>query len=175
MGIPLEIERKYLIERPSEEMLGALDGARYLDIVQIYLVSEWGTAHRVQRSVRDDGAVFLTETVKRRRSDRTAEEYERSITESEYEELLLLRDPCRSPIKKRRYVILHGVHKLEIDLYPFWERTAVLEIELEREDEEVSFPAYLTLLREVSGETALKNHALALRVPKESELRRNWH
>ena len=172
MNAPLEIERKYLIERPKTELLAGQAGARYRDIVQTYLQSEEGSARRVRKSVYDDGRVLFVETVKRRKSDLTAEEYERTLDRKEYEELLLLRDPARAPIEKRRYIIPYGAHVLEIDLYPFWERTAVLEIELASEDEAAEIPPYLTVLREVSAEKALKNRALARHVPDENEVRR---
>ena len=171
MSCPLEIERKYLIDRPNEQALLSLEGARYRDIVQTYLLSEKGEARRVRKSVYDDGRVLFVETVKRRKSDLTAEEYERTLDQKEYEELLLLRDQTRTPIEKRRYIIPYGTHVLEIDLYPFWERAAVLEIELASEDEAAEIPPYLTVLREVSAEKALKNRALARHIPSEEEVR----
>lgn len=171
MSSPLEIERKYLIERPSEESLASLAGAHYRDIVQTYLVGEKGEARRVRRSVYDDGRISFVETVKRRKSDLTAEELESELDEAAYEKLLLLRDQTRVPIEKRRYMIPYGTHVLEIDLYPFWARTAVLEIELASEEERCEIPDFLTVLREVSAEKALKNRALARCVPDEDEVR----
>ena len=47
----------------------------------------------------------------------------------------------------------------------------VIEIELTSEDEQVVLPDFLTVLRDVSAEGALKNRALALRVPLEEEIR----
>ena len=172
MSFPLEIERKYLIDLPNEEMLKELSGMQYRDIVQTYLVSEKGEARRVRKSVYSGGRVSFVETVKRRKSDLTAEEYERTLEEQEYEDLLLLRDSLRAPIEKRRYEIPFGNHILEIDVYPFWTRTAVLEIELASEDERAEIPDFLTVLREVSAEKAFKNRALALHVPDEDEIRR---
>ena len=166
-----EIERKYLIDRPCEQTLRSLDGARYRDIVQTYLVSEEGSARRVRKSVYDDGRVTYVETVKRRQSDLSAEEYERTLDEQEYARLLREADQTRTPIEKRRYMIPFGAHLLEIDLYPFWARTAVLEIELASEEEEAALPDFLTVLREVSAEKALKNRALARHVPEEEEIR----
>jgi CYTH domain-containing protein len=80
-------------------------------------------------------------------------------------------DALRQPIEKRRYMIPFGAHLLEIDLYPFWERTAVLEIELSSEEDAVELPDFLTVLREVSAEKAFKNRALALHIPSEDDVR----
>ena len=168
---PLEIERKYLIDRPSEEMFRAFSGVRYRDILQTYLLSEQGEARRVRESRYENGEIVWQETVKRRVNDMTAEEYERDLTKEEYERLLLLRDGELRTIEKRRYEIPYKGHVLEIDVYPFWKRTAVLEIELSHEDEEIHLPEFLSVLREVSAEKAYKNRALARRVPSESEAR----
>jgi CYTH domain-containing protein len=171
MKTPIEIERKYLIDRPCEQTLRSLAGAHYRDIVQTYLASEKGSARRVRKSVYDDGRVAYVETVKRRQSDLSAEEYERTLDEEEYARLLREADQTRTPIEKRRYMIPFGTHLLEIDLYPFWGRTAILEIELASEEEEVTLPDFLTVLREVSAEKAFKNRALALHIPSEDDVR----
>ena len=173
MNAPLEIERKYLIDKPSEADLCARFSARYRDITQTYLLSRSGEGRRVRRSVFDDGRVLYQETVKIAVSVLTSEERERTLDAEEYERLLLLRDPERQTIEKRRYVIPYDGHILEIDVYPFWERTAVLEIELSTEDESFTLPAFLTVLREVSAEKAFKNRALALHVPREEDIRRD--
>jgi len=48
-----------------------------------------------------------------------------------------------------------------VDLYPFWQDQAVLEVELEQEDDLISIPPELTVLREVTGDAAYKNAVLA--------------
>ena len=59
---------------------------------------------------------------------------------------------------------------LEIDVYPFWEHTAVLEIELPDEGAPVSIPPQIRVLREVTADRRLKNAVLAQRIPDEREL-----
>ena len=162
----LETERKFLIAMPDEGVLRAQPGAICDEIVQTYLLSKEGVTARV-RARRGVGGVVYTATEKRRLSDLTAIEDERIIGEEEYRSLLLLRDPALSPIEKRRYAIPFGGHTLEIDIYPFWERQAVLEVELPSEDAPLSLPPYLELLREVSGDRRYKNVSLARAVPAE--------
>lgn len=115
-----------------------------------------------------DGAIFHTE--KLRRTDRTCVEREREITRAEYETLLRQQDPDRVTIHKERYCLPEGGLVFEIDVYPFWRRLAVMEVELQREDQGFTVPRGLRVLREVSGDWRLKNAALAGHVPPEEEL-----
>ena len=70
-------------------------------------------------------------------------------------------------MEKTRVCVPHGDHLLEIDIYPFWKKQAVLEVELESEDTPLTLPPYITVLREVTGEKAYKNRALAAHIPEE--------
>ena len=49
----------------------------------------------------------------------------------------------------------------EIDVYPFWSKIALAEIELNSEDAEVKFPEQIKIIREVTTEEAFKNASLA--------------
>lgn len=161
-----ETERKYLIEMPDEGMIAGLQGAESSAIVQTYLVSPEGVTERVRR--RDYGdRVVCYHTVKRRISAMSAEEEERIISPEEYEMLLMRADERKRPIVKTRWCIPHEEHVAEIDIYPFWKHQAVLEIELESENTVVSFPSWLTLIREVTGDHAYSNNKLSVKVPEE--------
>ncbi len=161
----LEIERKFLIEKPSEEWLLAA-GARCDDIIQTYLLAEEGTTARV-RARRREGKTTYTVTEKRPVTSRCAWESEREITEEEYRALLDRADPTCRPIQKRRYTLPNGGFLLEIDLYPFWQRTAVLEIELPQEDTPFSLPPEIVVLREVTEDLRYKNSSLSKSIPAE--------
>lgn len=161
-----EIERKFLIAMPNEQMLAALPGAECDAIVQTYLLAEAGITSRVRRRTTRAGVVY-TATEKRRISAVTAIEEERRIGEEEYRALLLRADPALRPIEKRRYTIPYEGLYLEIDVYPFWKRTAILEIELPSEDAPYTIPPYLTLLSEVTEDRRYKNVSLARAVPEE--------
>ena len=73
----------------------------------------------------------------------------------------------RSPVEKRRYYYPYAGLTFEIDVYLFWKRQCVMEVELEREDQAVSFPPDIEIIREVTGDKAYKNFALAAKVPEE--------
>ena len=129
-----EIERKFLIRMPCVAQLLALPNATDSEITQTYLLSEPHATARVRRRVYATHTVY-THTVKRRVTAVTAEEDEREITRTEYDQLLRSADPARQPVRKRRITLPCGIHTAEIDIYPFWKRQAVLEIELSAEDE----------------------------------------
>lgn len=169
MPTAFEIERKYLIRMPDVARLKGEAGASVARMTQTYLLSETGT-HRV-RKIEKDGRVFYVETKKHRISDLTAEERERHLTAAEYEALLRLADTERRPIEKTRYTVplSDGIHYMEIDVYPFWRHTAVLEVELRSEDEQFELPTYIHVIREVSQDRRFKNYALARDIPDESE------
>ena len=161
----MEIERKFLIAMPSPDRLMA-EGAVGDDITQTYLLSEEGVTARVRRRESATGVEY-THTEKRRVTDATAVEDERVINKEEYETLLKTADPTLTPIRKRRWSLPYGGRLLEIDVYPFWQRTAVLEIELPAEDAPLALPPYLTVLAEVTSDKRYKNVSLAREIPEE--------
>lgn len=165
---PFEIERKFLIEMPKEADLLSMEGAFCDEILQTYLVSRGGLTHRVRRRAHG-GEVGYTETKKTRLTDLSCIEEERQIGKEEYEALLRLADGALSPIEKKRYCIPYDGRLLEVDIYPFWQRSAVLEVELPTEEAAFSLPPFIRVIREVSGEVAYKNLSLARRIPNEPE------
>ncbi len=162
----IETERKFLIAMPDIGVLLSEPGARADRIVQTYLLSPRNVTMRVRRR-EGRGRVTYTATRKRRLSDMSAIEEEREITEELYRTLLSAADPALRPIEKTRISVPYGGRLLEIDLYPFWERTAILEIELPSEDAPFELPPYLTVLREVTGDKQYKNVSLAKKIPEE--------
>ena len=46
-------------------------------------------------------------------------------------------------------------------VYPFWDSQAIVEIELNDENEEIRFPAELKVIREVTEDDGFKNASLA--------------
>ena len=161
-----EIERKYLIDLPDERFLTAQPDCAVWDIEQVYLLGEPGETRRIRRVV-EKGQTRCYQTTKRKVSVATAEERESQIGESEYNRLRAERDPSLQTILKRRYRIPFAGRTLEIDIYPFWQRQAVLEIELESEEELVHIPDWLRVRREVTSEKRYKNVALAREIPAE--------
>ena len=167
-GNPVEIEYKYLIRYPDAGLLESQPGCSRVGIRQTYLLTDPHVTERV-RSWDENGTVRYFHTEKRRISDQSAQELEEEISCERYEELLRKADPERSVIEKVRYRIPYKGNMLEIDVYPFWSRQAVLEIEIGEENEEARIPSWLTVLRDVTSEKAYRNKALAKRIPEEDE------
>ena len=161
-----EIERKFKIAMPSTEALLAMEGAQYSDIVQTYLLCEEGVTSRVRRR-EGRGGVRYTATEKRRITAVTAVENERELSEEEYRALLETADPDLTPIEKRRITVPYGGYLLEVDIYPFWQNTAILEIELPSEDAAFTLPPAIRVIEEVTADYRYKNVSLARKIPEE--------
>lgn len=167
-GKHCEIERKYLIRYPDIAHLEAQPGCEKWEIVQIYLAeTEPGLVRRI-RQVTSKGEVKYYKTFKRRLSALSAEEEEGEISQFEYIRFTREGDAGRRPISKVRYRIPYEGHVLEFDVYPFWDDRAILEIELESEEETPQIPEYVQVIRDVSDAPEYKNRMLAAKVPHES-------
>ncbi len=163
-GRHYEIERKYLIRFPDIQTLLAQEGVEQWEIVQIYLTvsAPWET--RRIRQVVSGGEIKYFKTFKRHLTDMTNVEEEGEIDQLEYIRLSRQMQPGCRPLGKTRYRIPYEGHVLELDVYPFWRDRAILEIELEREDEDAAIPGYVHIIRDVSDNPAYKNRQLAERV-----------
>lgn len=154
-----EIEIKLLIAMPDFPLRGEISCD---DIEQTYLVSPEEITERVRRR----GTKYF-HTIKKRLTMMSADESEREINEGEYRELLKKRDPEKRTIRKTRHVIPYRGHMLEIDVFEFWKKTAMLEIELQSEDEKYELPDFIKVLRDVSEDKRYKNNHMAKEIPEE--------
>ena len=160
-GKHYEIERKYLIRYPDIGTLKAQKGVEQWEVVQIYLtVSQPGETRRI-RQVVSNGEIKYYKTFKRHLSSVKNEEDEGEIDQMEYIRLSHEMQPGCKPLGKTRYRIPYQGHVLEFDIYPFWTDRAIMEIELERENEGAALPDYVQVIRDVSADIAYKNRSLA--------------
>lgn len=159
-----EIEMKYLITMPDERMLKKQSGCQTWEIEQIYLTAGPGTTRRIRR-VTENGEDRYYKTFKRRVSAMTAEEDEGLISREEYEAYCAERNPELKAILKKRYRIPYADQLLEFDVYPFWTDRAVLEIELESEDQQTIIPNWVNVLKNVTADFRYKNVSLAKAIP----------
>lgn len=164
---PMEIERKYLIRYPDLLRLEDLPNCSKVDMIQTYLKNQPdGTEARV-RQRGQDGNFVCYRTEKRRISDTTRVEVDRRIDVKEYVSFLSEADPERRPIRKTRYCLTENNRYYEIDIYPEWSKQAILEIELNSEDEEIVFPDSIKVIREVTADKAYSNFEMAKNMPEE--------
>ena len=157
---PFEIERKFLVEYPDLEMLKQLPNCQRIEIIQTYLTAPEGEESRVRQRGADGNYIYI-QTTKKKVSDVKRVEVERRLTKDEYLRLLMDADPTCRPIRKTRYCLTHNSQYFEIDIFPFWNDKAIVEIELSDENIAIDFPAFLEIIREVTDDAAYKNASLA--------------
>ena len=154
----IELEKKFLIEYPDISALAKYNPIKY-EIEQIYLTSEIGS-HRIRKRVHF-GIPTYFETLKIRITGSMCHELEDVISAEEYEELKKKSDPEKYPIYKDRYVFAYGEKVLELDVFPFWDDKAFLEIELDSERDSYSVPPEIKIIEDVSDNPRYKNNYLA--------------
>jgi CYTH domain-containing protein len=161
-----EIERKYLIRMPDAAYLA--ENARPSQIEQTYLLHEDPlVTERVRRRGRE-GDWRCTHTVKLRVNDLRRVEDEREVGEEEYRALLRRADPGLRTIRKTRWVLPWKGQDFEIDVFPFWEDRALMEIELTEEGQAVELPPAIEIVREVTADRRYSNAALARAIPEDA-------
>ena len=159
----MEIERKFMIAMPDESFLALMDRT---EIVQTYLLGEKGSTERVRKRGRE-GDYTYTHTVKYKISNISRREDEREISREEYNELLKRADPERNTIYKYRYCYEHAGLVWEIDVFPFWEDKAFMEVELVSEEQALDFPPNIRIIRELTDDKRYTNAALAKHIPED--------
>lgn len=162
LGIPehLEIERKFLIKYPDIKSLKSIKTCRKIPITQAYLTTPDEGYFRIRKRGSGDKAVYI-KTVKIKISDIKRIEIENYISENEYNDYLANKEYVTGIISKDRYCIVYNSTYYELDVYPFWNDKATLEIELLSEDQGYKLPPFVELIREVTFEKEYRNLALA--------------
>lgn len=159
--IPTEIERKFLIKKPSEASIRELGCVSASNIIQTYLKPKnKATERRIrQRGTAEDGFNFYY-TEKEDVAHGTRNEREKKLTPTEYISYLSEADTSLHQISKVRYCFIYNNRYFELDIYPFDNEYAILEIELNNINEEVEMPP-LEIIREVTDDKSFRNHSIA--------------
>lgn len=167
LPIPLEIEKKYLIEKPS---LAAIPVPfEIINIEQYYLktVKEGGENRLRKRGQK--GVWLYYQTQKWKKNPGVRIEKERLISEKEYENAFRNRDSRFTGIKKQRCCFIWQEQYFELDFFqeprgdqcPLEEDESLLEIELTEENKKVSIPPFLKVIREVTEDKQFSNREIA--------------
>lgn len=155
---PIEAERKFLVE-----IVGELPECREFEILQTYLKEKDGLESRV-RMRKENGKYVYFLTTKRFVSVNERVEIEREISQMEYEALLAKANPAKHPIRKRRQCFEWDGRYLELDTFVEPPRPHhLLEIEHVSMDDEISFPPFLKVLKEVTDDPEWYNMNIALK------------
>ena len=162
----IEIERKYIIKMPNIDILSKQEEYTESRMIQIYLPADKGQTHRIRKRLYQ-GKTVCTETKKVRIDKISSTEIEREISESEFSTLsrLILEDT--RPINKARYTFVYKGQLFEIDVYPEWSKTAIMETELPSAECKAEMPPFIEIIKEVTGEKSYSNRGMAEAFPKE--------
>ncbi|MGN1416381.1 MAG: hypothetical protein ACI4XF_06035 [Oscillospiraceae bacterium] len=153
----MEIERKFLIEKYN----GRISDEQVWDIVQTYLVRTDPDIQRRVRRITTGGKVTCYYTEKRFIGHGVREENEREISAEEYECLKREADPSLTEIIKRRRIFVYDGKTLEMDEYPFSDKYASIEAELDSITEEIKLPDFIHVIKEVTADPRYSNSAIA--------------
>jgi len=153
-----EIERKFLIKQSAQ-----LDAhcTERIEIVQTYLEKADPEIQRRVRSMTRNGVCRYYYTEKKFISPAERLENESEITLEEYNSLLSQADKALVPIIKTRRILPYEGQRFEIDSYPFSSELATMELELENAEQNIIFPPFVSVIREVTGDKRYSNAALA--------------
>ena len=162
----LEIERKFIIYMPDLAALTAMPEYTSSRITQIYLEGEHGITHRVRMREYPEKRV-ATETKKTRIDAMSVVEEEAVISESTFAEKAKMIARGTRPVIKTRHTFTLDSFTYEIDVYPEWEKQAILEIELPSRETRVDIPSFIRIVREVTGDRAYSNASLSHAFPEE--------
>lgn len=159
--VPIEVEKKFLIERPDNKTLKELNAAEST-LVQIYLKANGNTERRIRiRRFKNGCSYYYTE--KKPCSTGGRIERERLITANEYFALLCEADSSCSPIAKIRYCFVYKDQYFELDIYPDEHEQAILELELSDEANEITVPPNIKVIEDVTDNAAYCNRSIAKR------------
>ena len=161
---PYEIERKFLIKYPDLEFLNKLSTCSKVEIVQTYLNLSENSEEEVRVRKRGlNGNYIYFKTTKRKLTDIKRIEVEKRLSKEEYLELLRNTKDKRQIIKDR-YCLSYDNQYFEIDVYPFWNDKATIELELDNENQEIKFPPFIEVIKEVTGDKEYSNSQLAIKI-----------
>ncbi len=156
-----EIERRFLIFMPNVSFLEENCKEKW-EVTQAYL-----KGHSRIRSIKKGGKTVYIKTIKTRISDIKRLEKEWEITKTEFLNGLKEIEEGTSKIVKTRFVYEFDNHFFEIDIFPFWQDRAILEIELKSETEQFNLPPFTKVIKEVTNDRRYNNYSLAKTVINE--------
>lgn len=159
--VPKEIERKFLIQKPTPEMMSQFEMLSWTNIVQTYLKSNDPS---VERRVRQRGteatgySFYYTEKTDIGLGERL--EHENRIEQADYVAHLADADTSLHQVVKSRCCFVYENQYFELDTYLFSDEYAILEVEVNDIKDGVTLPPF-TYIAEVTDDEKYRNRSLA--------------
>lgn len=168
--VHMEHERKYLIRMPSKSFFSD-NVVLTSSIEQTYLSKPYSMYEERVRAEYAHPAEhpIYTLTTKTTWSSTSRKEENRTLSYSEYM-FFYTSDTREETLLKIRHLFPTRRHLFEIDIYPFWERYAILEVELSFPEQKVHLPNCLHVIAEVTADKRFSNRRLAIKHITEEEL-----
>ena len=154
------VQRRFLIEYPDIEGLESLPNCERVEITQHYLRSDETRELRIRKRGTHDWNTFYLTEMEIDGARRHLVRRER-ISLREYETLLTQADPARRPIEMTRFCLTYAGQYFEIDVYPYWDDQAIIQIELPDEQAPIHFPPQVKVIREISDDASYRNSVMA--------------
>ena len=133
----------------EQDIVGKSKWSKESRMVLINFLEDYQTAYALKRydyleSIFSDDALIIVGHV--------VEKPETDMTD---------RKELNLPTKEVELLKMNKNQYFEIDLYPFWDDKAIVEIELNDENQDIELPKQLKLIREVTDDPNYKNSSLA--------------
>ena len=160
LGLPQPVteERKYIVE-----VTGQLPETIDSDITQTYLVGDPGTEIRLRRRSWSSGKVVNVHNTKKYTAPGEQIETDRLVENALYESLLQQADPYRQTIHKCRQSFIWRGQYFELDTYHgSLEGLVILETKGIADAEDVNFPPFIRVKKEITHDQNYTNYNLAL-------------
>lgn len=155
---PIVEERKYVVE-----IVGDIPSVNESEITQTYLSSDPNSEVRLRKRSWGKKDVFVL-TTKKRVSATEQVETDRQITTSLYESLLQQADPYRQTIRKTRRSFIWQGQYFEVDTFEApVQGLTILETKGVEANEQVKFPPFLKVVKDITANTDYYNYNIALR------------
>lgn len=165
--VPLKFERKFLISMPDVNKMLEFVKYEMVQIMQTYLISDSPNVEKRirQRGIKENYTYLYTTQKQVSISTPTVIRTEKRISEKEYLSLLTSADISLHQIRKNRYCFVYNNLYFELDIYPFWNDVAILEIKLTEQNQELAIPSFIQVIREVTDDMNFKNYSIARAIP----------
>ena len=149
-------KKKYLIKLPDASILKNM---KKIEIYQSYLKCD--NNEKIQIRKRGEGDEFIYSQIKTRIQDDQIIKVEKRLSQAEYQDKLVDIDHARKPLHRTRFCFSEQSQYMEIDIYPFWNDKAILNIDLSKVDDEVQLPAFVKVIEDITNKKEYLNSELS--------------
>lgn len=156
---PFEAKKKYLIEYPDLSLLEKLENVEKVELDQTYLKADNDEKIQIRKRGLGDDCIYYQTRVRIQNGQLL--QVEKRLSKSEYEDKLTHADPTRKKLHRTRYCIVDNNQYMEIDIYPFWNDKAILNIDVLDVNSSVYIPDYVKVVEDITNNPQYFNSELS--------------